>query len=325
MFGFDCPIWGSPAIETTPSGYDGHHVSSPRAGGDYIITGSATAMVNHLETKEKVTLTNWIVEQNLHHLTPTITSHIIRDCKTWPTIDVFERANRLLRGIERHTSSIGELWKFDIFDDDESFVGTNTAGHAALALSASLTLNEVQYLIKYLKEAELVEDSAVMSSAALSITPKGYAHIAELDTHPSTSLEAFVAMWFDSSMQAAYEDGIQMGIIDAGFRSIRIDQVEHSNKIDDEIVASIRRARFLVADFTSKRDEPRGGVYYEAGFAHGLGIPVIWTCRADMIDNIHFDTRQYNHITWQTPEELRARLKNRIEAVIGEGPLKQDH
>ncbi len=37
--------------------------------------------------------------------------------------------------------------------------------------------------------------------------------------------------------------------------------------------------RFMIADFTGHR----GGVYFEAGFAHGLGIPVIWTCREDQL------------------------------------------
>jgi hypothetical protein len=48
----------------------------------------------------------------------------------------------------------------------------------------------------------------------------------------------------------------------------------------------------------------------------GLGIPVIWTVRKDQIDQTHFDTRQYNHITYETADELRAKLRNRIKATI---------
>ena len=29
-----------------------------------------------------------------------------------------------------------------------------------------------------------------------------------------------------------------------------------------------------------------------------LDIPVIFTCRSDKIDQIHFDTRQFNHVVW---------------------------
>lgn len=64
----------------------------------------------------------------------------------------------------------------------------------------------------------------------------------------------------------------------------------------------------------------RGRVDYEAGFAPGLEIALIFTCRADAIDTIHFDTRRYDHIVWKNPEELRESLDNRILATIGEGP-----
>jgi hypothetical protein len=54
---------------------------------------------------------------------------------------------------------------------------------------------------------------------------------------------------------------LQKGISDAGFEPLRINMKEHVNKICDEIIAEIRRSRFVVADYTGQR----GGVYYEAG------------------------------------------------------------
>jgi nucleoside 2-deoxyribosyltransferase len=93
----------------------------------------------------------------------------------------------------------------------------------------------------------------------------------------------------------------------------------------DQIVALIRDSRFVVADLTLNR----GGVYYEAGFAFGLGTPVIPTCREDHLDEantetkIHFDVRHLNVLTWNDGKlpEFRERLKTRIEAVLGRGPL----
>jgi hypothetical protein len=60
----------------------------------------------------------------------------------------------------------------------------------------------------------------------------------------------------------------------------------------------------------------RGGVYFEAGLAQGLGLPVIWTVHKDNVDNLHFDTRQYNHIVYIDPQDLRVQLYNRIAATI---------
>jgi hypothetical protein len=99
---------------------------------------------------------------------------------------------------------------------------------------------------------------------------------------------------------------------------LRVDRVEHVGKIDDEIIAQIRRSRFLVADFTGHR----AGVYFEAGFALGLNLPVIWSCSRDHIPELHFDIRQFNCIDWSKPDELADRLQNRIESVIGAGPRK---
>jgi hypothetical protein len=52
-----------------------------------------------------------------------------------------------------------------------------------------------------------------------------------------------------------------------------------------------------------------------------LPVPVIWTCHEDSIGDLHFDTRQYNHIAWKTPAALRTSLRARIGALLGDGPL----
>ena len=132
----------------------------------------------------------------------------------------------------------------------------------------------------------------------------GYSRIEEQRTTVDSS-QAFVAMWFDERMNEAYDKGIKPGIEAAGYKPLKINQKEHTNKVDDEIIAEIRRSRFLVADFTQGRGGARGGVYFEAGFALGLGIPVIYTCRDNVKNKLSFDTRQYNHIFWKTPDELK--------------------
>jgi hypothetical protein len=53
----------------------------------------------------------------------------------------------------------------------------------------------------------------------------------------------------------------------------------HNNKIDDEIVATALEV--LVGRFHLEKEKVRGGVYFEAGFGMGLGIPVIWTVAKD--------------------------------------------
>jgi hypothetical protein len=123
----------------------------------------------------------------------------------------------------------------------------------------------------------------------------------------------FIAMSFARDLDDAYDRGMVPAIKeDCGFNVIRVDRVEHNDDITDRILAGIRGAQFVVADFTGQRQ----GVYFEAGFAAGLGRVVIWTCRADEIDNLHFDTRQRNHIVWTGPADLREKLAQRIRATV---------
>ena len=77
----------------------------------------------------------------------------------------------------------------------------------------------------------------------------------------------FVAMSFDPSLTKAYEAGLRLGIKDAGADPIRVDEIAHNGKICDRIVVEIRQAQFVVADVTLQRQ----GVYFEAGYAMGLG------------------------------------------------------
>jgi hypothetical protein len=174
---------------------------------------------------------------------------------------------------------------------------------------------------------EILKDEDLLSKGpgGLTLSAEGFHRMEMLEAAGAATDQAFVAMWFAPETDATYEEGIAPGLADAGFKAFRIDRKEHSNKIDDEIIAEIKRSRFLVADFTCGTHQvdgetigiARGGVYYEAGFAQGLNMPVIWTVRADQIPLVHFDTRQFNHITWTDPADLREKLSRRVLAVLG--------
>jgi nucleoside 2-deoxyribosyltransferase len=149
-----------------------------------------------------------------------------------------------------------------------------------------------------------------------TITTRGWQELEKAEQSGADSPNGFIAMWFDPT-QNPMRDAIKSAIIAAGYQPIRIDEVEHTNKIDDEILAKIRQSRFLVADFTGQRH----GVYFEAGFMLGLGRTVIWICSKSDFADVHFDTRQYNTIVYENTDELKTRLQFRIEAILGKGPI----
>lgn len=128
----------------------------------------------------------------------------------------------------------------------------------------------------------------------------------------------FVAMSFDPALTPAYDQGIFPALDACGFHVIRLDRVEHNDNINDKIIADLRTSQLIVADFT----QHKGGVYFEAGFGLGLGRPVIWTCRSDDFDHVHFDTKPYNHILWTSPVDLRDKLTARIRATVPSAKLR---
>jgi hypothetical protein len=187
--------------------------------------------------------------------------------------------------------------------------------------------SEFRYLIQFAKKQEWIDYTCRRTYPdkrqpyELRLTPKGWAKLTGIGDQVTD--QGFIAMAF----RAVFADevlrkGLVVGIVGAGYNPMRIDSKEHSNRIDDEIVAEIRKSRFVVADLTGKN----AGAYFEAGFAMGLGKPVIWTCQQTDIDtgNVHFDTRQYSIVPW-TPNEwtdFAKRLTQRIEATLGRGRYK---
>lgn len=146
-------------------------------------------------------------------------------------------------------------------------------------------------------------------------TWRAYERLQEIQSAGRNSETAFVAMSFALDQFCVYKDVIRPAIEDAGYRPFRVDQNEHNRRIDDEIIAGIRRCRFLVADFTQQKN----GVYFEAGMALGLGRNVIWMCNDSEKEKLHFDTRQFNHIIYSDFALARKALTNRIVALEGQG------
>lgn len=318
-----CPIWNVPAVTKTTD-RDGVYVNSPRAGGQYFISRTVEVNLRSQATEPlRARLTTWLVDQR--HLgveCPEIMSTTLDEMERRRPLTVQKRCDRLLAFLADQQGHIGDPITVHVTDAAQVMYGTGVTelGARLLAHTESTQAQEGKYLLQQLVHKDFLE---LRNTEQYAITLDGFTHLASLEQLAVDSKQAFVAMWFDESMKAAYAGGFAPAIADAGYEPLRIDGKEHLNRIDDEIVAEIRRSRFLVADFTQGESGARGGVYYEAGFAHGLNIPVIFTCRRDMIDKAHFDTRQYNHITWEAPQELRSKLAIRVSATIGDGPLKE--
>jgi nucleoside 2-deoxyribosyltransferase len=124
-------------------------------------------------------------------------------------------------------------------------------------------------------------------------------------------------------LDRVYEQCLFPSVARTGFE-LRIAS-QKAGLIDAIIEDEIRRCRFLVADLSDNN----AGAYWEAGFAEGLGKPVIYICKATDANGeerkTHFDTNHRHTVKWdenqmeKTSAELKAVIRNTLL-----GDAKQD-
>ena len=216
-------------------------------------------------------------------------------------------------------------------------VCTDYEGFRAAAAAWATDSEAAEFLIHFKQTGWLGKSPGLMGGSEEDIPIVDYPAVCTLDARlwveeqlreRGTGQQVFVAMWFDDSLDQADKEGFEKGITQAGYTYYRVDKDgHHSDKLDDRVLADIRQSRIVVADFTCEEitrtgsDQPEGlpngNVHYEAGFAHGLGRPVIYTCREDCKAYLRFDTRQINHIFWTDADDLARQLQERLEGEFG--------
>lgn len=96
---------------------------------------------------------------------------------------------------------------------------------------------------------------------------------------------------------------------DMGFKAVRTDKDLSLEKILPRILKGIRHSAFVIADVT----ESNPNVFYEVGFAEGLGRPVIATAREGT--RLPFDIADTPVTFWNRPEDLEKSLLPLIREV----------
>lgn len=155
------------------------------------------------------------------------------------------------------------------------------------------------------------------SGAEYQLTPTGWERYDVLRRRVINSRTAFMAMKFDDIVMAeVLSQCFKPAAQRAGFALRPLNEAPSAGLIDNQIRAAIRTARFVVADLTHDNN----GAYFEAGFAEGLGVPVIYTCEAAKFKarKTHFDTNHMLTVPWDTSKldeaarELTATIRNSL-------------
>lgn len=178
---------------------------------------------------------------------------------------------------------------------------------AALSAKAGETIIQQMHKSSFQKydcTQALIQETKLdlTSSQTYSLLQKSFADLKN---------QVFVIMKFgDKILDSAYEGVIVPLFNDYKIKVVRVDEIEDSGKISDQILDLISESRFILADLTGSRPN----CYYETGFSHALGKEIILACHKN--ERIDFDLAGHRFIMWETESDYRKKLKTRIQNLI---------
>jgi hypothetical protein len=332
----NCPIWGTPT--KVSAGFGAYQeIQSDRIGATYRITGSAGAMLRawtDQDNAKRAALSQSILEAATNGAKLLISSEdLAPNSSLLQGRSVLENLRLLIKVIQ---------WKFPRLGQDVyTHRSLNPQIPSEYAVSVGLPeeqkTGQTHLLIMKYFEAAQRRGLVDIDQFGIKLTFEAFQLTEDMAYSTKLSNSIFVAMWFGSEeVNSYFKNAVKPAIEAAGYQCVRIDESHHNERIDEQILSEIRKSKAVLVDITcglskplgqwsesEKVGAPRGGVYFEAGFAVGLKIPIIWTLDksiADIENVVHFDVRQFNQIRWdENHEENKLKLQARIEATLGRG------
>ena len=159
------------------------------------------------------------------------------------------------------------------------------------------------------------------AKARITLSFAGWRRYEELKRGSASGNIAFMAMEYgDLELDEIIEKYFRPAVSLTGFTLRRLNDQPRAGLIDDRLRVEIRGCRFLIADLS----HGNRGAHWEAGYAEGLGKPVIYTCRNNVFDDLnhkhhpHFDTNHHLTVSWD-PNSIEIacqELKETIRATM---------
>jgi len=199
-----------------------------------------------------------------------------------------------------------------------SYIGDEVARSGAVIRQLPENLHEIIHAPSYELASQIVEE--LEEQAILKIGykigkhPRGAYRDVNLTLEGWERYEAekrgqfegnygFVAMQFgDPNLDPLVNDIVKPTVEkEIGYNLIDMRDVARAGIIDNIMRTQIRDAAFVIADLT----HDNSGAYWEAGYAEGLGKPVIYICEKNKFDGqkTHFDTNHCTTIPWSRGDE----------------------
>ncbi len=322
-----CPVCHSEVsdfkdVSISLLGVHGSYYSCPRCGDYQIESFTATQIKDlRLDPQTMAVLSHWIrteyesIKKQDRKDPIILTGKLVDDIIGNPRPSLAEQADNYVRWI-----------------GDKIEVGGRYAAVERLAIQAIVgSANEQEFeLVSHhlTSDTKLIDhgppETRVWRRVTLSFD--GWEHYRELKRETSDSRKAFMAMEYGHpELDGLFKDVLKPAVKQTGFDLFILPERPKAGLIDNRLRVEIQTSRFLVADLTHEN----AGAYWEAGYAEGLGKPVIYTCEKNKFEmcKTHFDTNHHLTLQWDSngSTEIAEDLKATIRATLpGEAKLTDD-
>lgn len=319
-----CLVCESPIDDRPPpkrcDGRDGLFVDCRRCG-PYFLSGTLqVTLPDDLDddTSKRSLLSHAIRKMQRQHEIPFLDSYIARQILAGSLPSAFEQADNFITWLGEALPGPGEtIWVEP--STHQSIMGAHTP-------------EGFGFVLDYIFDQGFLEGNRSKTIGApgrayVTLSFGGLRHLSELKKGRAASRRAFLASkWGDDTLDQVVASIFRPAIQKTGFHLQRLDDAPRAGLIDDRMRTEIRLARFLIADLTHEN----AGAYWEAGFAEGLGKPVIYTCERAKFEEhkTHFDTNHHLTVLWsidnaaRTEEDLKATVRATLpdEATLQDDP-----
>jgi hypothetical protein len=213
-----------------------------------------------------------------------------------PTFWSSERLPTLQEQVDNLLLWIGDNQKTSV----DYSIGTPSAvaAHIGIPISTEGDNQTLSWLLNQIAVQSLFEQvGAWEAELGLRLTLYGSQKYEQLKKVSSESRTAFMALKFgDPVLDNVVETCFKPAVLRTGFELRKLSDKQPAGLIDNQIRAAILSGRFVIADLSHAND----GAYWEAGYAEGLGLPVLYTCEESVWNakKTHFDTNHMVTIIW---------------------------
>jgi len=304
----NCPVCKSPLLSVSEIIGDKSKFLCQLCG-DYILSGTLVYSLQDYLEKDKD------AEFKIQHFLAkrrkgtqvTLDTYVVEKILEQPLPRPIEQADLLIRWIGDNVSGPGEFLP--------------VKPQSQMSIIGAKSSKGFNLIIDHLNESGIIKYSAfppgrdAIGKVTLAFT--GWELYEKLRVGGGEYRKAFMAMKFgDSQLDSVFNDVFKPSAKHAGFDLFALNEVLRAGLIDDRLRVEIQASDFLVADLTHEN----AGAYWEAGYAEGMGKPVIYTCEKQKFDShkSHFDTNHHLTVLWDETDLSKAgeQLKATIRATL---------